>query len=80
MKNNKFENELFFDWIDDLELKNKLTYLVKESIKLRKREGSQQLVTDYLDISLTKVKQIENGTCVDFNAINNYINFYQHSL
>ena len=74
----KFENQLFFKWIDDLELKNQLT--VKVNLAKEKREETQKDVAEILNISLTKIKEIENGTCKNFNAINNYINYFEESL
>ena len=57
------ENELYFDWLKDNSLRNRLTTLVKD-----------------LEISLTKIKEIEKGTCKYFNAINSYINYFGNSL
>ncbi len=71
----KFENELFFNWIDDLKLKTELTEKVKKIKSIRTE--TQQEYASIIGCSLTKLKQIENGTCKDFNAINNYLNFYQ---
>ena len=73
MKSQEFESELYFNWIDDLEFKTELTNKVK-LIKSSRFE-SQKEISKWTDIPLTKIKQIENGTCVDFNAINNYINY-----
>ena len=67
------ETELYFNWIDELELRTRLTEKVK-LIKSRRLE-SQKEISKWTDIPLTKIKQIENGSCVDFNAINNYINY-----
>ena len=67
------ETELYFNWIDELELRTRLTEKVK-LIKSRRLE-SQKEISKWTDIPLTKIKQIENGSCIDFNAINNYINY-----
>lgn len=72
------ETQLYFNWIDDLELKNQLTIRVKSAKS--KRIYSQKWLSDVLNISLTKIKEIENGTCKDFNAINNYINFLGENM
>ena len=69
----ELETELYFNWIDDLEFKTELTNKVK-LIKSRRLE-SQKEISKWTNIPLTKIKQIENGSCVDFNAINNYINY-----
>ena len=74
----ELESQLFFSWIDDLELRNQLTIRVKSAKE--KREQTQKWLSDILDISITKIKEIENGTCKDFNAINNYINFLGENM
>lgn len=70
----ELENQLYFSWISSNKLRNRLTKRVKNS-KLKRRE-TQKEVANTLHISLTKIKEIENGTCKDFNAINNYINYF----
>jgi hypothetical protein len=70
----KVEIQTNFSFIDDLEFRNKLSILVDIS-KERRRE-TQKDISNILEIPLTKIKQIESGTCVDFNAINNYINYF----
>lgn len=72
------ESQPFFNWIDDLELKSQLTEKVIAS--KNKRIETQKEVSITLQISLTKIKEIEKGTCKDFNAINNYINYFSESL
>jgi len=74
----KLESQLYFSFIDDLELRNQLTIRVKAAKS--KREQTQKWLSDILEISLTKIKEIENGTCKDFNAINNYINFLGENM
>ena len=71
----KSENELFFSWIDDLELKTQLTNKVKNA-KLKRTE-TQSSISKTLLIPLTKIKEIEKGICKDFNAINNYLNYFR---
>ena len=75
MKDKKFENELFFEWIDNLEFKTKLSELVIEAKTRRKNSETQKQIAFVLDIPLTKIKQIENGTSKDINAIVNYLAF-----
>ena len=75
MNNKKFKNELFFEWIDNLEFRNKLSDLVIEAKTRRKNSETQKQVAFVLDIPLTKIKQIENGTSKDINAIVNYLAF-----
>ena len=75
MNNKKTENELFFEWIDNLEFRNKLSELLIEAKTRRKNSETQKLVAYVLDIPLTKIKQIENGTSKDINAIVNYLAF-----
>jgi len=74
------ESELFFTWLSDIKLRNELDLCVRLSKKRRKEFLTQHDVADILNISLTKIKQIENGTCVDFNSINNYINFFKFGI
>ena len=78
MNTKQSENQLFFNWIDDLELKTQLTNHVIRA--KNKRKGTQKDISKELNISLTKFKEIENGKCKDFNAINNYINYYQEPM
>lgn len=72
-------NNEYYQWIDDNKLKSRLFNLVVECKKLRGRL-TQASLSKILSISLTKIKEIENGKCKDFNAINNYINFFGMSL
>jgi len=74
------KSELFFTWLSDIKLRSELDLCVKLSKKRRKEFLTQHDVADILNISLTKIKQIENGTCVDFNSINNYINFFKFGI
>ena len=74
----ELEYQLYFPFIDDIELRNQLTIRVKAAKS--KRMQSQKWLSDVLEISLTKIKEIENGTCKDFNAINNYINFLGENM
>ena len=74
----EFENELFFSTFDCLQLRYELTNRVKKAKE--KRMVSQKRLSDILNISETKIKQIENGSCKDFNSINNYINFLGENL
>lgn len=76
MNNNskKSESQLFFSFIDDIELRTRLTFLVKEA--RLKRNETQNDITRWINVSLTKIKEIEKGTCKDFNAINNYLNYF----
>lgn len=75
MENIKLKNELLFEWIDNAEFKNKLTELLIEAKSRRKRNETQKQVSEILEIPLTKIKQIENGTSKDINAIVNYLAF-----
>ena len=73
-KKEGLKSQPFSTLITDERLRNRLWYLVTKS-KERRRE-SQQEVSRTLQISKTKIKEIEKGTCKDFNAINNYINYF----
>lgn len=72
------ENQLYFNWIDDRELKTQLTSNTK--LAKDKRSETQKEVSEILDISLTKIKEIEKGICKDFNAINNYLNYFGEGI
>lgn len=72
------KTQLFFNWIDDIELKTQLT--IKACNAKKKRKETQKEVSETLEISLTKIKEIEKGTCKDFNAINNYLNYFGESI
>lgn len=74
----KPENKLFFNWIDHVKFKSELTRRVKKSKTIRVETQAELATT--LEIPLTKIKQIENGSCKDFNAINNYLNYFSNSL
>ena len=78
MDNKKLENELFYKWIDNQKFKSELTNKVK--ICKAKRFETQSQLAELLHISLTKIKQIENGRCKDFNAILAYINYFGYTL
>ena len=78
MKLNKLETELLFNWIDDIQFRTKLSILVRNAKD--KRIESQEELSKWINVSQTKIKQIEKGTCVDFNAINNYINYFGEPL
>jgi hypothetical protein len=65
----------YFTWLSDNELRNQLIENVLRAKELRKSTHTQKEVSQIISPSLTKIKEIENGTCKDFNAINNYINY-----
>jgi len=73
MKNKSLKTEQFFKWIDDECFRNELSDIIK-SIKSSRKENQYE-ISKTTGIPLTKVKQIEKGTCVDFNAIINYVNY-----
>jgi predicted XRE-type DNA-binding protein len=77
-KNKELKSQLLFSWIDDSELRYQLSLKVLAS--KNKRIESQKEISKTLGISLTKIKEIENGTCKDFNSINNYINYFSEHL
>ena len=67
------EYNTFFPWLDDTELR---TQLIENVLRAKERRTeTQKEVSKWVNISLTKIKEIENGSCKDFNAINNYINY-----
>ena len=72
------ENPTNFIFIDDERLRNRLCNIVSKCKENRKE--TQKEVSCMTGISLTKIKEIESGKCVDFNAINNYVNYMGLSL
>ncbi len=74
------ESELFFTKFKTFQLRSELTKQVKEAIKIRKEKTTQQDVAETIGIPLTKIKQVENGTCKDIDAILNYIKFLDFKL
>ncbi|QIG62299.1 hypothetical protein [Tenacibaculum phage JQ] len=71
-------NQEYYTYINDLEFRRVLTEKVKKS--KAKRQETQAEVSKWLEIPLTKIKQIENGTCKDINAILNYINYFDEHI
>lgn len=65
------ESELFFSFLNDKRLRTELTEIVKDCKS--KRNQTQKNVSEFIGTPFTKIKQVENGTCKDINAINNYI-------
>ena len=78
MNKKESESKLLFSFVDSDRLRNQLIINVNRSKE--KRKESQKLVSETLGISLTKIKEIEKGTCKDFNAINNYLNYFSESI
>ena len=74
----KLNNQPFYTWIDDVELRNQLAFKVISCRNNRKE--TQKEISKWVGISLTKIKEVENGNCKDFNAINNYINYLGEPL
>lgn len=70
----RLENQPEFRWIDDVRLRSQLWVKVQASKALRSE--TQKELSSVLHISLTKIKEIEKGKCKDFNATNNYINYF----
>lgn len=71
MNSKSSESELFFSFLHEERLRIELTKIVKDC-KSRRIETQKQ-VSDFIGTPLTKIKQVEKGTCKDINAINNYI-------
>jgi len=74
----ELEGQLLFSWIDDVGFRTRLSYCVNMCKSTRKE--TQKDISKWTGISLTKVKEIENGACKDFNSINNYINYLNSPL
>ena len=73
----KLKSQPFFNFIVIESLRSQLEETVKLATSIRKREKTtQQEVSEIIKYSLTKVKEIEKGTCKDINAIINYIKFF----
>lgn len=58
---------------DDERLRNELWYRVRKAKS--KRFETQKEVSRWIGCSLTKIKEIENGSIKDFNTLNNYLNY-----
>ncbi|WP_271407435.1 hypothetical protein [Tenacibaculum soleae] len=78
MKKEESTSQLYFSFLDCERLRSQLTINVKKSVA--KRKESQKVVSETLQIALTKIKEIEKGTCKDFNAINNYLNYFSEPI
>jgi len=78
MSDNNFKNETHFNWITDNHFRNEITLRVSNSIDSQAETNKE--VSETLGISLKKIWQIKNGTCTDFNAILNYINYFGQSF
>ena len=78
MNKEKLTTQPFENIVTDEKLRTRLWQLVE--ICKSERKETQQELSKWIGISLTKIKEIEKGTCKDFNAINNYINYLGESL
>lgn len=76
----ELESELFYPFISSLGFRSELTEVVKLSTQRRKDSFTQKELSKIIGIPLTKIKQIENGSCKDFNSIHNYICFFGYKL
>ena len=78
MNNQGLESKPFSQLITDERLRLRISYLV--GLAKEKRKETQKEVSKWTGISLTKIKEIEKGTCKDFNSVNDYINYFGISL
>ena len=78
MNNQGLESKPFSQLITDERLRIRISYLV--GLAKEKRKETQKEVSKWTGISLTKIKEIEKGTCKDFNSVNDYINYFGISL
>ena len=69
----ELSSQLFYPFFKCRELRGQLTPLVKKA-KL-KRVMSQRSVSEIIGVSLTKIKEVENGTAKDINGILDYLDF-----
>lgn len=74
------ESELFYRHIKHERLKSQLSTNAKIALEIRKRETTQQDAANTLGIPLTKIKQIENGTCKDIESILQYVSLMNYNL
>ena len=79
-ENKQFESELFYPTFTTHRLRSELTKNVKIARKIRKQNTTQSDLSKITGIPLTKVKQIENGTCKDIDAILCYISYLDFNL
>lgn len=73
----ELENEPLINLISDDRFRNEL--INKINYAKETRQESQKEVSKMINVSVTKIKQIENLTCKDFNAIYKYINYLTFS-
>ena len=78
MNNQGLESKPFSQLITDERLRSRISHLV--GLAKEKRTETQFEVSKWTGISLTKIKEIEKGTCKDFNSVNDYINYFGISL
>lgn len=79
-QNKQSESELFYSHIKHERLKSQLSTNAKIALRIRKEQTTQKEVSNILDIPITKIKQIENGTCKDIEAILQYISLMSYKL
>jgi len=77
-ENKEFESELFYKSFKTKKLRSELSREAKTAIEIRKAKTTQKDVSETTGIALTKVKQVENGSCKDIDAILNYISYLNH--
>ena len=77
-ENKELESELLYNSFKTKKLRSELSREAKTAIEIRKANTTQKDVAETIGIALTKIKQVENGTCKDIDAILNYIGYLNH--
>lgn len=70
----ELSSQLFYPFFNCIRLRGRLTQLVKKA-KV-KRGMSQKVISEIIGVSLTKIKEVENGTAKDINGILAYLDFF----
>lgn len=74
----ELSSKLYYPFFKCRELRGQLTPLVKKA--KAKRVMSQKNISEIIGVSLTKIKEVENGTCKDINGILAYLEFLDYPL
>lgn len=73
----ELDSQLFYPMLKNIKLRTRLQKLVIEAREERnKTTETQKDVAKWVEISLTKVKEIENGTCKDICAVFHYLGWF----
>ena len=69
----ELSSQLYYPFFKCMRLRGELTPLVTKAKD--KRVMSQKNISEIIGVSLTKIKEVENGTAKDINGILAYLDF-----